>query len=243
MAITQGHGNPAWTEDEIILALDLYFELDAKVPDASHPQVIALSGLLRSMPYHAEAARKATFRNPAGVAFKLQNLRNVATGKGLSNTARADKAVWEAWGSNPAATRDRAKLIRASLHATGVHEHLGPLHDEEVFAEGRTATYFHRRRERSPKLRRALLQKRRASNSLQCDICGFRNQTGDIRLDEAGLEAHHVRPLAELGQTTTKVSDLALLCATCHRLVHRVIATQKRWLSVGELRATLQPMY
>ena len=32
MAVTQGHGNPNWTRDETILALDLFLQLDGNVP-------------------------------------------------------------------------------------------------------------------------------------------------------------------------------------------------------------------
>jgi len=41
--------------------------------------------VVRSLPYHQADARKDTFRNPAGAAFKVQNLRSIETGKGLSN--------------------------------------------------------------------------------------------------------------------------------------------------------------
>lgn len=87
MARTQGHGNPKWTRDETVLALDLYFDLNGKVPSGADKRVQTLSELLRRFPYHAEASRQESFRNPDGVAFKLQNLRQVATGKGLGNVS------------------------------------------------------------------------------------------------------------------------------------------------------------
>lgn len=81
MAITQGHGNPKWTRDETIIALELYLESPESIPSASDERVIEVSGLLRSMSFHDKAARKPSFRNPDGVSFKLQNIRQVATGK------------------------------------------------------------------------------------------------------------------------------------------------------------------
>lgn len=80
MAVTSGHGNPKWTREEVILALELYFECGERIPSAEDPRVRSLSELLRAFPHHSEAARKESFRNPDGVAFKLQNLRQVATG-------------------------------------------------------------------------------------------------------------------------------------------------------------------
>lgn len=236
MAVTKGHGNPDWTEDEVVLALDLYFSLSGNVPGPTAPEVIALSTLLRSFPYHTEAARKPSFRNPDGVAFKLQNLRQLATGKGLANTSKTDKAVWESFGADPASTKKRAELIRQAIR---VPQDPDEGIDEEVFLEGRSATQAHRRRERSKKLRKKLLEKRKKDQTLHCDVCGYRNQLGDVRFDDAGFEAHHLRPLADLGETATKLADVALLCATCHRLTHRAIAIEKRWLTLEEVRFIL----
>ncbi len=35
MAVTKGQGNPNWTRDEIILALDLYFDFEEKIPSGN----------------------------------------------------------------------------------------------------------------------------------------------------------------------------------------------------------------
>ncbi|RQQ41635.1 hypothetical protein DF145_34655, partial [Burkholderia stagnalis] len=56
-------------------------------------------------------------------------------------------------------------------------------------------------------------------------------------LEEAHFEAHHIIPLSSTGIRITRLSDLALLCANCHRLLHRAIAVEKRWLTVAEGRA------
>src|SRR5262245_1062151 len=93
MAVTHGHGHPNWTRDETILALDLYFDCKGRIPSGSDDRVQALSELLRAFPYHSRAARKESFRNADGVAFKLQNLRQVNTGKGLGNFSKMDRAV------------------------------------------------------------------------------------------------------------------------------------------------------
>jgi 5-methylcytosine-specific restriction protein A len=87
MAVTQGHGDPDWSRDETILALELYFKSDMGRLSSGDPAVQALSNLLRALPYHEAAAKNNRFRNPAGVAFKLQNLRSVRTGKGLQNVS------------------------------------------------------------------------------------------------------------------------------------------------------------
>lgn len=234
MARTQGHGNPNWTRDETILALDLYFDLDGKIPPGSDERVKALSEVLRRFPYHAEASRKESFRNADGVAFKLQNLRQIATGKGLGNVSETDRSVWADFGGSPAAVKSLAALIRAGVVASKSAE---PMELDAEFVEGRVVTELHSRREREPKLRKRLLSSRRRSGKLFCEMCGVPPLSIDTELKEAHFEAHHIIPLSSTGARTTRLSDMALLCANCHRLLHRAIAIEKRWLTIDEGRA------
>lgn len=234
MARTHGHGNPNWTRDETILALDLYFDLNGKIPSGSDDRVKALSELLRRFPYHAEASRKKSFRNPDGVTFKLQNLRQIATGKGLGNVSETDRAVWLEFGAYPVATKSLANLIREGVAASETSE---PVQEDVVFAEGRVVTELHTRRERDPKLRDRLLSSRRGSGQLFCEMCGASAPSANAMLQEAHFEVHHIIPLSIIGVRKTRLSDLALLCANCHRLLHRAIAIKKCWLTVTEAKA------
>jgi 5-methylcytosine-specific restriction protein A len=70
MARTHGHGNPKWTRDETMLALDLYFECGGNMPSGKDGRVQKLSKLLRSLPYHGAVLRKDSFRNPDGAKEK-----------------------------------------------------------------------------------------------------------------------------------------------------------------------------
>lgn len=234
MARTHGHGNPNWTRDETILALDLYFDLNGKIPSGADDRVKALSEVLRRFPYHADASRKESFRNPDGVAFKLQNLRQVATGKGLGNVSETDRAVWLELGASPETTKSLANIIRAGVAASEASE---PVREDVEFVEGRVVTELHSRREREPKLRERLLSSRRGSGRLFCEMCGAPPPSTNAALLEAHFEAHHIVPLSSTGTRTTRLSDLALLCANCHRLLHRAIAIEKRWLTVAEGKA------
>src|SRR5690349_11576661 len=115
MARTQGHGNPKWTRDETILALDLYFRCKGKMPSSSDSDVIELSNVLQQLTTQSLETRRNSFRNPTGVAFKVQNLRNVATGKGLRNGSRMDREIWAEFGKRPEAVRELATTIRRGL--------------------------------------------------------------------------------------------------------------------------------
>src|SRR6266571_72486 len=234
MARTQGHGNPNWTRDETILALDLYLDLKGQIPSEDDRRVRELSELLRRYPYHAVAARKESFRNPAGVGFKLQNLRQVATGKGLANVSEMDRLVWRDLGNDPARTKRLGGLIRSGIDAA---ETLPPDVDlEPEFSEGRLITALHSRRERDPQIRKRLLATRRRKGPLSCDMCNCVSNSRIADLEDAIFETHHLVPLSSSGERITKLEEVALLCANCHRLLHRAIATNKRWLTPEEAR-------
>ena len=237
MARTHGHGNPNWTKDETILALDLYFDFGGKIPSGSDMKVTALSNMLRRFPYHAEASRKDSFRNPDGVAFKLQNLRQVATGKGLGNVSMMDRELWLELGGSPERTKALAILIREGIE---LFESIDPPGDDAEFVEGRVITELHHRRERDPKLRERLLSMRLDKSILYCEMCYATPISTNPAIKNAQFEAHHVVPLASSDRRTTRVSDLVLLCANCHRLIHRAIAIERRWLTVAEAKSVCQ---
>jgi 5-methylcytosine-specific restriction protein A len=237
MAVTHGHGNPNWTRDEVILALELYFDCAGRIPGSSDARVVALSNLLRAFPHHSTAARKPSFRNPDGVAFKLQNLRQVATGKGLKNASKVDREIWTELCRGQKRVRELAALIRAGIEI--VEQTKEKSDDDDVFIEGKVVTETHVRREREPKLRELLLAERRAAGELSCDVCGCTPTSPVAALREAIYEAHHVLPLAAGQERKTRVKDLALVCANCHRMVHRAIAQSKRWLNIAEARAQI----
>jgi 5-methylcytosine-specific restriction protein A len=239
MAVTHGHGNPNWNRDETILALDAYFALAGRNPSAKDPQIIALSNTLRALPYHGEAARTPTFRNPDGAAFKVQNLRSRETGKGLGNVSRMDRDIWDELGTNPVEVARLAALIRAGITADYQTASLAVDEAEDVeFYEGRLLTQSHLRRERSAGLRKALLKKRQGDD-LHCDVCGEAHAALPTELREAAFEAHHIVPIAEVGAGATKLSDVALLCATCHRLLHRLIAVKRTWVGIAEAKTLI----
>ena len=236
MAVTHGHGNPNWNRDETILALEAYFALAGKNSSAKNPQIIALSQTLRALPYHGEAARRATFRNPDGAAFKVQNLRSLETGKGLGNVSRMDRNIWDEFGAYSAEVTRLATLIRAGIAAN--HQATTPEVDdaEEIeFYEGRLLTQSHMRHERSAGLRKALLKKRQG-DARHCDICGEAHSALSAELRATAFEAHHIVPIATVGEGATKLSDVALLCATCHRILHRLIALRRVWVGLAEAK-------
>lgn len=238
MARTSGQGNPNWTRDEVILALDLYLKSDGRVPSPADNRVLALSELLRQNPEHEASATTPSFRNADGVSFKLQNIRQVATGDGLGNTSKVDREVWDELGDRPEEVRKLAETITAAILSAPKDQ--ANMEAEHTFQEGRVITRAHKTRERSASLRRRVLKERRQAGRLACDCCGYASpSTGDESWFEAALEVHHIKPLAASGQRMTTLSDVALLCANCHRLTHCVIAREGVWPTPEQLAERL----
>jgi 5-methylcytosine-specific restriction protein A len=234
MAATHGHGNPPWSREETILALALYLECDGSMPVKTDPRLVTLSDLLRRLPYHEVASRRSSFRNVDGVSFKLQNLRQVATGKGLAHVSAMDRTIWEEFRNAPDRVFQISEAIRTTLGT--VTESGALLNPEEEFQEGRLLTTIHLRRERCQKLRSKLLKKRRGDDQLSCDVCGCMSPVTPPEFEDAIFEVHHLVPLATRGVTKIRISDVALVCANCHRLFHRAIAKKKQWLSVKDMK-------
>ena len=105
--------------------------------------------------------------------------------------------------------------------------------------EGRERWRLHKYRERDPSLGGEAKARRKASDPLlHCDTCGFSfvERFGD--LGEGFIEAHHTKPVKNLDVRGEEVSvdDFDLVCANCHRMIHR----PKEPLSVEELKARLR---
>lgn len=103
--------------------------------------------------------------------------------------------------------------------------------------EGGAALVNHLRRERSRQLSEAKRRSHRAEHGqLSCQACGVNESRLPAEIGESCFEVHHTMPLARRELATfTKLDDLALLCANCHRLIHR----SSPMLSVHELTQLL----
>jgi 5-methylcytosine-specific restriction protein A len=225
----------AWLRDELILALDLYRQHGRHVPRA---ELEALSLLLRTMPVERELAHDPTFRNPNAVQLKIYNFVAIdpnAETEGMSRGGRRDQAAWDAFAGDEDRLKVAAEAIRANLRM------IAPADadvDEEDIAdapEGRILTRIHRVRERNC----ALVEKKKqqvlnAEGRLACEGCGFDFAFTYGEHGKGFIECHHTIPVATLRPgSRTKMVDLALVCANCHRMIHR----HSQWLTIRELQA------
>ena len=95
--------------------------------------------------------------------------------------------------------------------------------DEEIYGvEGRTLTRVHIYKERDRTLvKKAKRHFRKEWGKLKCEVCNFEPESRYGSKGDACIEAHHKTPIEELlPDSVTRVTDLAMLCASCHRVVH-----------------------
>lgn len=242
MAVTKGHGNPRWNREETILAFDLLIMKEGRVPPKSDEDLVALSKYLRGLPYHPIEKRNPTFRNVDGVAFKLGNLRSVITGTGLKNVSAMDREVVRDLGEDSGRVKQLAEAIRGArslLTREDFPQEVDlEVSDEEAFFEGRMIWRLHRKRERNSSVRRRLLIER-SRRGLSCEICELARPELAFWLQEAFFEAHHILPLHQSNLRVTKLNDMALLCANCHRAIHAMMIKEKQWIGLETAKARI----
>jgi 5-methylcytosine-specific restriction enzyme A len=233
--------NPNWTKDELILALELYFRDPTARGNKKHPEVINLSRLLNRLPIHSDNEIETNFRNPTGVAMKLGNFLRFDpsyTGKGLERGNKMEEEVWNLYSSDiPALVLAKDAIV----NNIGFIEENRTTHTPDFIeeaSEGRLLTKVHVTRERNQSIiKRKKKSVLKETGSLKCEVCSFDFKQVYGELGEGFAECHHVKPVSQLKPNeTTKIKDLAILCANCHRMIHR----ERPWKTIEELKALLR---
>jgi 5-methylcytosine-specific restriction protein A len=182
------------------------------------------------------------FRSPQAIAYKLHNFVGIdpaSTVAGFPHSGRGDKLVWEEFAGDQGRLTATAAAIRSNLNVVSQRDAEGSENDISEAEEGKVLTGVHRRRERDSKLRKAKVKRVLSETGrLACEACDL--DFGE-RYGERGsgfIECHHIRPLHTLKpRQKTKLSDLALLCSNCHRMVH----VRRPWLTLDQLRQIQNP--
>ena len=218
--------NPPWSRDELILALDLYFQYDEKHFDDTDPKVKELSKILNNLPSNKQYSNLPKFRSHNAVAMKLQNIRSIdpnnkSEGKGLSNGGHREKQVWEEFSNDINALHKYAEIIIKSIDISEKKDEVDEAY-EDGFPEGKTIERKHKSYERNTKAIKAAKEKALKSGKLHCEICEFDFYKTYGELGAGFIECHHILPLYEYNENRiTKIDDLVLVCSNCHRMLHK----------------------
>ena len=225
-----------WSRDELILALNLYFERPPAKISHDHPAVIELSDILNKLAERLGRISNEKFRSPNGVHMKLCNfLRREYKGKGLQAGGRLEEAVWKQFSNNREELGVLARAITTAVKGDARSlVNAGDNIDEEEFSEGAILYRTHLSLERNRELiRRAKARAIARLGRLVCQACGFDFLAVYGQIGEGFVECHHTIPVSELNaKSTTRLQDVALLCSNCHRMLHR----RRPWLRMDDLR-------
>lgn len=235
--------NPKWTKDELILALDLYFKAARKQLIPEHEMVVELSSLLKRLPIYESHVRDTDFRNLHSVSMKLGNFLSIDPeheGKGLSRGSKLDRVIWNEFVDSLSRLHQTADAIRTNAEKGMIEsrDYLDTDQENEEFIEGKILTHVHKKKERN---KSAVWRKKKKvyedTGFLACEACGFDFENIYGKLGEGYAECHHKIPISELGSIRiTRVSDLAIVCSNCHRMIHK----SKPMLTIEALRKIIK---
>jgi 5-methylcytosine-specific restriction protein A len=218
--------NPDWVRDEIILAMDLYLRAGRKQLPPAHEEVIVLSQLLNRLPIHPASLRDENFRNPNGISMILGNFLGVDPQQGqpgLSRNNQLQASIWNEFVENPSLLRRTAEAIQAAISVEDSEGSTEAFDEEAVFPEGHILTRLHVLRERNRAAVAAKIdQVWNQDGRLACEACTFDFFAFYGEVGRMFAECHHIVPLAEAAFIRkTRLPDLAIVCANCHRMLHR----------------------
>lgn len=198
-------GNIAFASPLSMRALHYEYEIDLR---SRLRRIRDVLPLLASTPVASLAAEYISLIQARSVSSRLQEL-SLELRSWLSGQPEAQLDL-DAPDEEPSAVPpvvEPAKLDVSTLSA------------EET--ERRLVSHF--RIDRSRKLRAArVAQHLEQHGSVFCENCSFDFAERYPTLGEGFIEVHHKKPLALLmPNEKTYLSDLMLLCANCHRMIHR----------------------
>ncbi len=221
--------NPPWNRDELTLALDLYVKTDGNPTGADFALVDQLSDTLNKMHRLSGVIGTETLRNRNGVYLKVMNFRRfdpayLAQGKvGMQRGNRLEAVLWAEYEAKALDLATDAEAITRAVDGAD-EAAVAKLPPAEPYEgeEGGVIMRLHKRYERDPKLVREKRKAALATGSLACEVCGFDFEATYGQLGAGYIEVHHLKPVHTLIRgAKTKLADLALLCANCHRMAHR----------------------
>lgn len=235
--------NPKWERDEVILALNLYFDENRGTIESNNSKIIELSELLNKLPIHSNRPDEEKFRNPNGVTLKLGNFLALDpnySGKGMDSFSKLDEAVFNEYFENLIELRVVAEGIKKVTLSSDYSTNVSLIESDDIeenVKEGKVLYKMHKVRERDKKI----ITKKKAkvlseNGKLECECCGFDFEKIYGELGKGFIECHHIVPLNKFNDSKeTKLEDLALVCSNCHRMLHSRISE----VSVSDLSKLL----
>ncbi|RZB17133.1 HNH endonuclease [Streptomyces sp. F001] len=231
-----------WTRDELLLACALVVENGWRELRPADKRVQNLSKILRKLPLHDGAAADPKFRSPGSVSRKTGDIVTARLGyHGV--TTKGGQLTREVVADFTKRTDEMLSAAQALYAGVASSELVRVPAQEGEGALGREGQLLRRwalYRERDKPLRDRKIQAVLEEGiPLQCEVCSFDFTTAYGELGDGYIEVHHRLPLHISGVTETRIADLALLCANCHRMCHRTFRGES-WRTPAALRRQMR---
>ena len=221
---------PRWCRDEYILILELYFQFRETAPAKNDPILIEYSNYLRSMNTDF-AVKEPKYRNANGVYLRLMNYRSCdpfwttqgKVGMTAGSTGKC-KEIWEEFSGDSETVKLLASEIKLELeqNQNSVSRQSQEVESTSSF-EGRKRLRIHYSRERASQRKQKIALTIKLNGELRCEVCEITEEKYISIRTHSIFEVHHIIPLAKAdGEIETKLEDLAVLCANCHKAIHSI---------------------
>jgi hypothetical protein len=162
-----------------------------------------------------------------GNACRLENISNIG------NIDELQFDIWERFKEHFVPTEQQSATTTSALISE-----LENFNPDLTVREGELKLVSHMVKERNRKIVTAKKQQAIRNNSLKCEVCTF---SFPDTYNSDFIECHHLSPIAQPGVRETRLEDLALVCANCHRMLHTKFSGQ--YLTIKQLQERIQSLY
>lgn len=218
--------NPDWTREELILALNLYFDLDQGQMHKGHPDVVRLSNELRELNIHTEIPDSQKFRNPSGISRRLGNFKTMDSGykgEGLVNSGKLAKEIFKEFDHHRDKLRKEADFIR-QLNLKPKSEKKTNPSEQKVNYKSEFLFQFHKNKEKDPlvnKIKKEMVLAN--SKTLKCEVCSYNSVSVFGELGNDLMEIHYNKELkTDPGLEASSMEDFIIVCSNCHKALDKI---------------------
>lgn len=161
-----------------------------------------------------------------GNACKLENISNIG------NIDELQFDIWQRFTEHFIPSEQQSATTTSAI----INE-LQITNPDISVTEGELRLVAHLVKERNRKIVIEKKQQAINSNTLDCEVCTF---SFPETYQSNFIECHHLSPIGQAGVRETKLEDLALVCANCHRMLHTKFDGQ--FLSIQQLQTRIKSL-
>ncbi len=251
--------NIVWHENATIIVLGLYREYFSKEVwsngNHQHPNKpiwVRYNKLIRGLPNDEGIyINKNIDIEKLGIEVRYKKfyfLNPLDSRKSYGGPTPLDKKVWNKFKSEfteekikqrGRLEKEAERIIASSENSRG-NKDSGEKIEYDIYGsrkEGNKVSRLQETRERDPGISRKKKQQvLKGKGFLACEACSFIFKDFYGKHGEDFIECHHTKPVAKMEHNdVTSLSDLALVCSNCHRMIHK----QDPAITIDELRAII----